>query len=215
MLLFKVGGLCILCLWRCEIADGVTHREYLNKGWFFIFPLGLLICIFSNSSYWYIYLLFTYYNYYWCRYIDPDSDLSVFTHSEAGAVSDLKKINIFLGLFGAFFAGYSFVYSYIAGIFGGHRKPFSHGWVIGTIGRMIFFNIPLFLALTYFNNYAVTNWGIENGWTKSIWFNLYMGVWFFPYIVTQFISWNVGDGIHLILDTEWAKGVLYKPKKQK
>lgn len=199
------------------MADGVTHREYLNRGWYFVIPFGLCLSIvFSVTvAYWYMYLFLFYYNYYWCRYIDPDSDLSVFTHAEAGAVSDLKKINIFLGLFGAFFAGYSFVYSYIAGIFGGHRSWFSHGLGVGTLGRIVFFNIPFILALTYFNNYAITNWGIENGWTNDIWFNLHMSVWFYPYFLSQLMAWFIGDGIHLILDTEWAKGVLYTPKKRK
>ena len=39
-----------------------------------------------------------------------------------------------------------------------------------------------------------------------------MEKWFPQYVISQFTAWFVGDGIHLILDTEWAKGRLYEYK---
>jgi hypothetical protein len=38
-----------------------------------------------------------------------------------------------------------------------------------------------------------------------------MDFWFVPYMISQFLIWIIGDGIHLILDTELAKGTLYFP----
>ncbi|MFZ2992620.1 MAG: DUF2227 family putative metal-binding protein [Microgenomates group bacterium] len=187
------------------MADGATHRIYINKGWIFIIPVGLLLpaIVAPYTSYWYLYTPFFYLNYFLCRYIDPDLDLYVVTTAEATAISDLKKINFILGFIGALFVSYSFIYAYIVGLFGGHRSWLSHGWGIGTIGRMMFFNIVPFSWMKNLYHYGIQNWQ----WTLTIglYESMKMEIWLFPYISMQFLAWFIGDGIHLILDMKKKK----------
>lgn len=195
------------------MADGRTHFKYLRKGWYIIIPLGVFMFLFGG----YLYPLFLYLNFFLCRYIDPDDDQKSLTGSEGRTLRESRKV--YMGFLGALFVAYGFVYAYIAGLFGGHRSWFSHGIgkrgmrVIstGTFGRIIFYNIPLYIFLNTFYSLAITHWG----WSTSVnlWKSFYMNIWFVPYIVTQLVAWFIGDTIHLILDTEWAKGTLYDPSK--
>jgi len=193
------------------MADGVTHHNYLNKGWFFVLPIGIVIFSFSyssNISHSYLYILFFYINYLLCNIISPDADQIGITSDEGIVLRTTKKF--WIGFLGAMFVSYSFIYAYLIGLVGGHRSFFSHGWVIGTIGRMIFYNTPLYIFLWNFYNYGIQNWN----WSLSI--GLYestkMELWLMPYLSMQFLAWFIGDSIHLILDLEIAKGILYIPK---
>lgn len=197
------------------MADGITHNKYLRMGWFFIIPLGwllyLMAILLDGGGYSFLYLIFTYITFYLCEFCDPDNDHLSLTNSE-GRVLRLSK-RIYMGFFGALFVSYTFIYSYIIGLFGGHRSWASHGWVIGTVGRMIFYNIPFFGIFYFLYGYGLMYWG----WTTDIdiFRSFGMEVWLKPFLISQFFAWNVGDGIHLILDTEWAKGTLYEPEKRK
>ena len=77
---------------------------------------------------------------------------------------------------------------------------------------MIFYNIPFLLSFYGVYSYGLINWR----WNPSI--NMYnsfaMEKWYPQYVISQFIAWFIGDGIHLILDTKWAKGRLYDPNKK-
>ena len=114
-----------------------------------------------------------------------------------------------LGFLGAIFVAYGFIYAYVIGLFGGHRSLASHGFIVGTIGRMIFYNIPMYFIFHFLYGYGLSNWG----WTPTIGVYLSFGmeVWLLPYLSTQFLAWFFGDGIHLILDLKWSKGKLYTP----
>jgi len=118
-----------------------------------------------------------------------------------------------VGFLGALFLSYSFLYSYVIGLAGGHRSWLSHGWIIGTLGRMVFYNIPLIVFLNVLYSYAISNWG----WSTSVGVlkSFYFDMWGIPYLSMQFLAWLYGDGVHLILDTNWAKGVLYTPINSK
>ena len=193
------------------MADGVTHHNYLNKGWMIVFPLGIIIWIMNYSlgiEYNYLYPLFFYINYSACNIISPDADQIGVTSDEGIVLRTTKKF--WIGFIGALFVSYSFIYAYIIGLVGGHRSFFSHGWVIGTIGRMVFYNIPLYCFLWSIYNYGIQNWN----WVLSI--GIYestkMKIWLIPYLSMQFLAWFIGDGIHIILDSEIAKGILYVPK---
>lgn len=197
-----------------SLADGLTHHRYLKIGWAIIIPMGIfivLILTILNVDFLYLYPIFFYLNYLACNIVDPDADQIGVTSSEGIVLRTSKHLKI--GFIGALFVSYSFLYAYLIGLVGGHRSPISHGWIIGTIGRMIFYNIPLFIGCWEFYNYGIQNWG----WTLNI--GLYestrMQIWLIPYLSMQFVAWFIGDGIHLILDTEWAKGKLYTPIKQK
>ncbi len=193
------------------MADGETHLKYINLGWLIIIPLGIimfLIKILGGEKYSYLYPLFIYYNYFLCQFIDPDADQISITSAEGRIMRLTKKF--WVGLFGAIFVSYQFIYAYLIGLVGGHRSIFSHGWVLGTIGRMIFFNAPLILFIYYIYLYATLHWNApKNATLESIFFWNYLKI----YLQTQFLTWMIGDGIHLILDTEFAKGTLYTPIK--
>lgn len=194
------------------MASGEVHHSYLNKGWILVIPLGIGITIFVYGlglKYFYLYPVFFYLNYLLCNVVDPDADQISITLSEGIVLRTTRKL--WLGLFGAMFVSYSFIYSYLIGLVGGHRSIFSHSLVLGTIGRIIFYNFPLYIFLLNFYSYGIRNWD----WTTSISFyeSCKMEVWLLPYLSMQFIGWSVGDGIHLLLDSEWSKGVLYEPKK--
>lgn len=194
------------------MAHGQIHQQYLIKGWLIIVPLGIimfLVVLGRNVQHPLLYPLLLYINYLLCFIIDPDCDQLSLTIAEGTALRASKKF--YLGFIGAVFVSSSFIYAYIIGLFGGHRSWASHGWLVGTIGRMIFYNtIPYFIILNIYS-YGLTHWN----WMLSInmYSSFFMNIWFIPYVVTQFIAWNIGDGIHLILDTNWAKGILYTPLK--
>lgn len=196
------------------MADGETHLKYLKLGWYIIIPLGVLLMgimyvVGEKNSY--LYPFFLYLNFLLCEIIDPDNDLMGLTSAEGRILRFTKKY--YLGFFGALCVAYGFIYAYIIGLFGGHRSVVSHGVGIGTMGRMIFYNIPVFLILWGVYSYGLVNWG----WIPSI--SLYksfaMEKWFSQYIISQFSAWFIGDGIHLILDSQWAKGRLYQPKNKR
>ncbi len=193
------------------MADGITHNKYLRMGWYIIIPLGLILWIttsyFENSNS-FLYVLFLYINFLLCEIIDPDADQLSLTSAEGRVLRFTRKF--YLGFFGALFVAYTFIYAYIIGLFGGHRSPLSHGVLIGTIGRMIFYNIPVMFLFYGIYSYGLVNWS----WipTVSVYHSFAMERWFPQYIVSQFTAWFVGDGIHLILDSEWAKGRLYEHK---
>ena len=124
------------------MADGITHHKYLNAGWYIIIPIGIIITAFLyvlETKYFLLYPIFFYINYLLCNIIDPDADQIGVTSSEGIVLRSTKKF--YLGFFGAIFVSYTFIYAYLIGLVGGHRSVFSHGWGIGTIGRMIFYNL--------------------------------------------------------------------------
>jgi hypothetical protein len=192
------------------MADGATHIKFLRFGWMIVIPLGLflyLILELLDLNYALLYPLFFYANFLLCEIIDPDADHISITSSEGRILRITKKY--YIGLFGAIFVAYGFMYAYLIGLVGGHRSFFSHGWIVGTIGRMLFYNAPLYFIFHFIYAYGIGNWG----WTSedSVYKSFSMDVWLTPYLISQFLAWFIGDGIHLILDHDWAKGKLYIP----
>lgn len=192
------------------MADGVTHDNYLKRNWLAILPLGFIIMLMVlRDKYFYLYPAFLYFNYLLCRIINPDDDQWSITLAEGIILRTSKKYHI--GFLGALLLSYKIIYAYLAGLFGGHRSWFSHGWIIGTIGRMIFYDVPFYIALLVFYSYGIVHWN----WSKDVDLlkSVYFDIWGIPFLKMQFVAWFYGDGVHLVLDTEWAKGVLYTPKK--
>lgn len=216
------------------MADGKTHEMYLRTGWYLIIPIGLIWYALSDWNY--FYPLFLYMNFGLCDiYVDPDLDHASITKSE----HDIKRItknispallvpkkvfrgrrwgmirgflsHINLGLLGAFMVAWSQIYEYFASLFGGHRG-ISHWIVVGTSTRIIWFNAPPYLFVSYMINYSIVNWGTPS-W-GIVGYNYYwMNIWLAPYVATQAVAWFIGDGYHLALDTELAKGRLYDFEK--
>lgn len=185
------------------MADGLTHFNYLKKGWYLAIPVAIgvgFILYNSDILRFFLFFIFSLWNYLLSYIIDPDLDLYSLSSSEGRALR-LKKIFWPLGLLGIFFVMYSFLYAAIINSLGkGHRSILSHGIFIGTIGRMIFFNLPFAITLTLFGMYAKINYG----WT-DLYFEYYMDMWFAPYIISQLCMWFISDGIHIFFDTEYAK----------
>ena len=194
------------------MADGVTHRRYLNLGWILVIPLSFYISyLFYLGGYNFLLTeIFCLYNYWLCRMLDPDADILQITVGESTGNRLLEKIPLFGGVLRALWMSYTTLYAGIIMMFGGHRSIMSHGLLIGTIGRILYFNLPLFLFLRwiYFKYYEV--WVFNN-----FWYLFFMDKWFIPYYGAQLIFMFIGDGIHLILDLEIAKNVLYTPVEKR
>lgn len=181
-----------------------------------VLGLGIIFWLITFGLEWeypYLYPIFLYINFLLCNVVSPDADQIGITSDEGIIMRTTKKINFIIGFFGILFVAYFLIYAYIISFLGGHRSPASHGHVIGTIGRIIFFNVPGYWFLLNFYSYGLTHWN----WVTSI--GLYestkMEIWLFPYMSMQFVGWLIGDEIHLLLDTKWAKGKLYFPKQNK
>ena len=190
------------------MADGETHLRYLNYGWIIIIPLSIFVfgVVYKYSLHPYLYPIFIYFNYWICRYQDPDDDQSSMTSSEGRLQRDTKRVNILFGFIGAIANAYKVIYAYIAGIFGGHRCWFSHGWIIGALIRQIYYDAILADRIYSMLTYIVPIWH----WT-NIYYELYLDIWLIPFLISQSITWIIADTIHIILDQKWAIGVLYKP----
>lgn len=145
-----------------------------------------------------------------CRLLDPDLDVASLSISEGTGMRFFEKIWFVGWILRAFWMGMTAMYAGIMLQVGGHRNIFSHGLIIGTIGRMIFFNIPLFY---FFYWKEINEVGI------FVWSNMYyrwnMQTWLIPFYLSQLLMLSIGDSIHLLLDTEFVKNVLYVPETLK
>lgn len=154
--------------------------------------------------------IFCIWNYWLCRLIDPDLDHASLSLAEGTGMRFFDNIWFVGWIFRAIWMGMTAMYSGIILQFGGHRSFFSHSLPVGTIGRMIFFNAPLFY---FFYWKEMTDVGV------FIWSNMYdrwdMQIWLMPFYLSQFIMLSIGDSIHLLLDTEFVKNVLYVPETSK
>lgn len=196
------------------MAPGIIHHEYYRK----IIPFAILLGILETALiglYLYkytnpfIYFVFYCINYSLGYVIDPDNDQLSLTLSEGIILRETKKFHV--GFFGACHVSYWFIYAYLIGLVGGHRSKYSHGWFIGTFFRIIYFNIPIVIIFNLICNYGILNWNWEIKNVLDIWNIFHLSIWLFPYLISQFTSWFISDGMHLILDTEWAKNKLYTP----
>jgi hypothetical protein len=145
--------------------------------------------------------------------IEPDQDQIGLTGGDGDflrlkTIKGKLPIRVIIGFFGLLLATWSFWYAWIVGWFGGHRSWLSHGILVGTLGRVVWWNIPLAFLLEQVCvgiGWPMTSWGYE----------LYLDVWLVPYFGAQLAAWLFSDGIHLLLDTEWAKKYMYVPAKNR
>lgn len=222
------------------MASGVVHEHYTRRLWILIIPLGLGVFIVSGDV---LYPFFFYLNYLLVEISSPDLDHSARNKDETDAIKFFRTISlgffipknkrnkmfwvwgyrvldrINLGIVGALYVAWSQIFSFsceeaarLVGKKSGHRVWLSHRIFIGTISRTIWFNIPFFVLYNYMVNYSIVNWGTPY-WDKIGLRYFWANIWFYPYIITQFITWFIADGMHILLDTEWAKGRLYNFKK--
>jgi uncharacterized metal-binding protein len=190
------------------MADGETHVAYHNRLWIpALFVGGIEAIIFSGIPYYNFYLFIIFYVLFYYlgeNYLSPDLDLQSLSGQDAKMIR-LRNLNIVLGLFGLFWGLWSFIYAWIIN---GHRKTLSHGWGIGTLFRLFFYTLPFFLLMVWFGSF--------NGWTiGDFWYEFYCEYWLVSYLLAGFFALFFSDSIHLILDTEYAKGRLYYPKSNK
>lgn len=186
------------------MADGATHEMYRQKNTKYAMSLSAVfsVLLFSvNPILSVAFFPFSFVNWKITKYVTPDSDMAGLTIGEWTAISDFKeRFGWFGGLLATIWNSWWMIYSYISGH---HRSWYSHGWGIGTIGRMIHMNIPIAYVIFY------------NGWQVFIFYDKNIQMIFLSYLLSQFYTWFYADAIHLILDTEWAKGRLYKPKRSR
>ena len=195
------------------MADGATHVKYHNRFWipalicsgilsFLLFKHNILQLILFN--------LFFVLN-YWMgeNLVSCDLDLLSISGQDGRMLTEGKK-NIFIGFLGLLFALWSMVYSWIMQFLGGHRNIFSHGIILGTLGRILWFNIPIIFILSNIYSFGVVHWH----WSSNFSYELYLDIWLVPYLCAQFLAWFITDDIHIILDTDFAKNRLYTPIKR-
>ncbi len=192
------------------MADGVSHRRFLDLGWGIALPVSFWfsgLMYIQGYNYWFS-LIFCIWNYWLCRLIDPDLDLLGASTAESTGMKILRKIPIIGWILVASWMAYTTFYAGIIYSLGGHRSIASHSLIIGTIGRMIFFNIPFWLFI-YWERLRTGNvWNF-----REVYSDWRMDIWLYPYYFSQFLMLSIGDAIHLLLDTEMVKGILYQPKK--
>jgi hypothetical protein len=192
------------------MAGGETHHLWYKKIFIpIVIPISLLV---TAGLFWFkininpsLFLGFCFIQYWLAGFIGPDLDLPGLNDDDGRMMRFGKKLNSLLTIFGYLTVAYWFFYAWIIGLIGGHRSKFSHGIIIGTIGRIIYFNIPIFLGLFFFARYGIAHWN----WINPF-YELYGDMWILPYLLSQFVVWNITDETHLILDSEWAKGKLFK-----
>jgi hypothetical protein len=185
------------------MSDGATHHFYYKKIFFpIILPVSIAITflLIGSKINPILFLVFCFIQYWLASFIGPDLDLPGLNDDDGRMMRFGKKLNRLLTIFGYLTVAYWFFYAWIMSLFGGHRSKLSHGIIIGTVGRIVYFNIPVFLGLFLFYRYGYINWGWRN-----FWYQLYMDFWFYAYIFSQFVIWNLTDGLHLALDSKWFK----------
>jgi hypothetical protein len=164
--------------------------------------LGGCILLLPIENNW-LWTLLLFYNYSWCNIVGPDLDQITITDQEGRALRGTKKSGCIIGFFGALWVAYWFMYAWLISLFGGHRSWASHGFEIGTIIRMAYYNFGIVATVFEFENFIKYLWQ-----SPIITFNLHLNIWLIPYLVTQFVSWSVADGIHLILDIKSVEKIL-------
>lgn len=175
------------------MATGKVHRIYYEKGWVLIFltsiPLSISMGIYDNSflsgTMFFVFYIF---HYFVGGYVNPDADFISITEPEYKLIADIKKKAGWIGGFIAILIiCWWLIYGYVSGK---HRAWYSHEWIVGTLGRMLHHNIPIFYFL-------FSLWGFDY---NRFLINSYFIYWGLPYFTSQFIALVISDGIHLILD---------------
>lgn len=134
MLLFKVRGLCILYLWRCEIPDGLRHEQLRKRGRLISIPLSVIIPVLIsglNMRSWgeYIIGVGIFLGFEMGQYCTPDWDIMGTSLDEGKIVNDIP-------ILGHFIFGVSSTYG---SIFRKHHRSFlTHFPFISTGIRFLF-----------------------------------------------------------------------------
>jgi uncharacterized metal-binding protein len=189
------------------MSSGNIHHLWYKRIFFpIILPAIIITTLLSISLKinFVLIFLFGFIQYWLASFIGPDLDLPGLNDDDGRMMRFGKKTFPLFTIFGYITTAYWFFYAWLIGLVGGHRSIFSHGVLIGTIGRIIYFNIPIFLGLYFLYRYGMRNWN----WSNPS-YELYLDVWILPYILSQFIIWSLTDSLHILLDGRWAKGRLY------
>lgn len=192
------------------MADGKTHERYYNSlGWPLVFlSIGLVLFLGRLSVNSIILSVFILLNYKLADFIDPDADQLIQVQGDWELYQESKRFGCLGGFVGMLIIGYWQGYSAIIAQIGGHRSFWSHSLVFGTLGRMVYHNVPYLILFSLFYLFSSYFWG----WSIDVFiFQFYFDFWLGLYFLGQFIAWSIGDSIHLLLDTNWAKGILYTP----
>ena len=186
------------------MATGKEHFEAYKDGNVFIFPWFIALVISSfvirdnpmllviqgvllSAAWQYIIV---------CRYIDPDLDHITITDSESRMRKELPIIGYVFVLYWTVYAAMLNIIAVGLGIshgrLGAHRSILSHSY-FGTIGRMVWFNIPVIIIANVWNDVMTVNdlpqYVIT--WTSSI--TLY-------YFIGQLFAILRADSIHYKMD---------------
>jgi uncharacterized metal-binding protein len=189
------------------MADGITHANYQSKGWIFVFILVAILGYIAyelKSIFYLLTICFVLINYPLGNICEPDNDLIGTTTSEGKVLRFTRKFSPLGGFFGVIWVNWWTIYAFIMSYFGGHRG-LSHTHILGTLTRIIFFNIPI--VVSFFIGAKLAN--IEYIILYKLLFLEYL---LFPYLLGQFLALTISDEIHLFCDSKFFKHYFLKEK---
>ena len=191
-----------------KIAPGIVHVEFHDRLWIFSILVGIGECLFFiNIPHYNPIIFMVFYIFFYLlgeRWISPDFDILGLS-SQDGRLLQLRQKNILFGILGLFWVIWWLIYAWIINK---HRSFWSHGLFIGTLGRVVWLFIPFLF---------IVNWiGTLNGWKISgYWYEFYADYYLVSFVLAAIFGLFSSDMIHMLLDTEWSKGRLYTPLKEK
>lgn len=168
--------------------DGPTHYYWWRYGAITVMVVTLLVAVILVCSgliqhVWQV-LVWVNINYFITRWIDPDLDQIGMTSADNRMVRELKIIGL---VFAFYWTVYAFLIFAIVWMLGrahpwyqGHRSFLSHSY-LGTFGRIIWFNIPVYKTLEIFSI-------MPYDWTVI------------QYLIGQVIAFVIADTIHYLVD---------------
>lgn len=178
------------------MPSGEIHEHFRKMFgiWFYI-VVGLLLTIFVGLGKWLIVSMLgsALVSFYFTKWIDPDLDQIGRTKSETRMLQSFGPVlgRIF-HVYWTTYAGLMHIIATAIGIahplYGAHRTWLTHSLIPGTLIRWIWFNLPAFSILGYYEQNLL----------------LYM-----PYILIgfagQLLAFAFGDYIHIYLDNNYKE----------
>lgn len=193
------------------MASGKVHLEYHNKAIPIVVILSIIEAMFLSaikfpdfSPIVYLVVHFIYYVFIGEHFIGPDNDILGLSSSD-GRMLEWRKKSIFIGFI---FLIYFFWWTTYSWLIWKHRSIWSHGIFIGTLGRFIWVLLPFVPTINFI--------GTSMGWTLSqYYYEFYAEYYLVSALLAIFMSMFWSDLVHLILDSDSAKGTLYIPETEK
>jgi uncharacterized metal-binding protein len=162
------------------MPDGKTHKLVWKK--LFLLPVAVAFIFFVTGSYYFSLWIIVGYLLHGVGGITNDLDLISIDSGEAKWIKSIILIPL---------VAWSTAYARIMQVLGGHRNFWSHGFVISTFIRLMWFGFPFIAAFRYF-------------FTDPLYLEFF----------GMFIGLAIADSIHSILDMTSGEITAFISKKR-